>query len=1019
MIHRDVKPSNVLLTATDTALLADFGVMRMNDASELTATGDLVGTPLYMAPEQIESSVAEAPADLYALGVMLFEMVCGRTPFVGDPMAVLWQHVQAEPPDPRTLAPALPDATAELILRLLRKDPSERPSAAAVVAALQELAPDDQRPAAIPLVSALPGPLEAASRRPFVGRRDALSALRDDWERAVAGGPGLSLLVGEPGIGKSRLAAALAETVHDEHALVLYGWCDEEPLTSYQPFVQALRKLLATRPALELDTSFMPELVELGRLVPELRPRLPPDLPPATGKPQRYLLFEAVVSLLAAATAKRTPLLLVIDDLQWADESTLHLLRHVLDDPARAVTMVVATTRPEALQPAAEQHPLVAALDRVRRSVAGVSFDRLELEGLDDEETGVLVSTREQQPVDAEFVRRLHEATAGNPFFIEETLRGLRERDTGGDPVAALSALGVPSGAREVIQRRLARLAPDTVKLLMSGAVCGPQFRLDVVAPMRGIDQAGAVAALGEALAAGIIVEPAVDRYTFRHALIREALYAQVETKADRARMHLAAAEALEAVQAPTPELARHFHAAVEVGGAPKALEFGIAAAKQATAALAYEEAIGHCRNALEALDVLGLEHEGYKLLTGLGRLQWQVGEGAGARATFRRAADLAQRRADAEQFARAALGFAGRWYDAERLDEELIELLETALKLLPPGDSGWRARLLGALAWAQQFCPTLERSRELSAEAVAMATRIGDARVLLSVLLGRHAALLHVSDLEEREQVSAQWLRLAEQAEERDSEALALAWRCYDLCETGEIERARPLVARLNALAADLRQPLYGSFATTWNFVFSELEGDLDAAEDHAREGYKLATRAGGTFANSLYGGQLFGLHRDRGQLGELRPLVEPIVKPRIATWRAGYLAITLAEGHDERAREELDALAADRFAAVRRDGFWLAAMCMISESAVALDAREAMAELAAQLAPYREQCAQIGLALFLGPVSGFEAGLWRALGEPDRAEALLEDAVARCVALGARTAEQHARRELALLRG
>ena len=368
VIHRDVKPSNVLLTSADTALLADFGVMRMHGASELTATGDLVGTPLYMAPEQIESSVADAPADLYAVGVMLFAMVCGRTPFVGDPVAVLWQHVQTAPPDPRTLAPSLPDAVAELILRLLSKDPRDRPSAAAVVAALEELAPDSQRPVALPL-------RRQRCRRRCRRRRSARSsaaAARSPRCAATgrarsAGGPGLSLLAGEPGIGKSRLAAALAESVHQDHALVLYGSCDEEPLTSYQPFVQALRHLLTIRPALELDTSLMPELVELGRLVPELRRRLPTDLEP--GKPQRYLLFEAVVSLLAAA--KGTPLLLVIDDLQWADESTLHLLRHVLDDPARAVTMVVATTRPEALQP---PHPLVAALDRVRRSVAGVGL---------------------------------------------------------------------------------------------------------------------------------------------------------------------------------------------------------------------------------------------------------------------------------------------------------------------------------------------------------------------------------------------------------------------------------------------------------------------------------------------------------------------------------------------------------------------------------------------------------------------------------------------------------------------
>ena len=272
---------------------------------------------------------------------------------------------------------------------------------------------------------------------------------------------------------------------------MLYGSCDEEPLTSYQPFVQALRHLLTIRPALELDTSFMPELVELGRLVPELRRRLPRDLEP--GKPQRYLLFEAVVSLLAAARSGRR--------CCWSSTTCSGRTSRRCTCCATSSTTRRArsrwSSRRRALRRCTGRHPLVAALDRVRRSVAGVAFQRLELEGLDDEETGVLVGTREQQPVDAEFVRRLREATAGNPFFIEETLRGLRERDTGGDPVAALSALGVPSGAREVIQRRLARLAPETVRLLTCGAVCGPQFRLDVVAPMRGIDEAAPSARSG------------------------------------------------------------------------------------------------------------------------------------------------------------------------------------------------------------------------------------------------------------------------------------------------------------------------------------------------------------------------------------------------------------------------------------------------------------------------------------------------------------------------------------------
>ena len=151
-------------------------------------------------------------------------------------------------------------------------------------------------------------------------------------------------------------------------------------------------------------------------------------------------------------------------------------------------------------------------------------------------------------------------------------------------------------------------------------------------------------------------------------------------------------------------------------------------------------------------------------------------------------------------------------------------------------------------------------------------------------------------------------------------------------------------------------------------------------------------------------------------GSSPSLRPLVEPIVQPRLAIWRAGYLAITLAEGDGARAREELAAIATDHFAAVRRDGFWLAAMCMLAETAIALDARDAMAELAAQLEPYGDRCAQIGLALFLGPVSGFEGRLRRALGEHERADALLEDARARCDAVGARTAELHTRQEPAL---
>ena len=249
--------------------------------------------------------------------------------FRGDALAVLSQHVRQPPADPRAFNAAVPARLATLILRLLSKLPADRPGSAreveltlAEIIAAGTAADDASRPVSLPVQ--LAGPAE----RPFVGRDHAMEALRSGWLRAAEGRPSLRLITGEPGIGKTRLAAAFADEVQAEGALVLYGRCDEDPLISYQPFVEALRELISSQPGLEtaLDPRLEPELVELGRLVPELRRSAPPEEAPATADSERYLLFETVVALLTAATATR-PLLLVLDDLHWADKPTVLLLR--------------------------------------------------------------------------------------------------------------------------------------------------------------------------------------------------------------------------------------------------------------------------------------------------------------------------------------------------------------------------------------------------------------------------------------------------------------------------------------------------------------------------------------------------------------------------------------------------------------------------------------------------------------------------------------------------------------------
>ena len=860
-----------------------------------------------------------------------------------------------------------------------------------------------------PREAALPPALEAASRHPFVGRIEALDALRASWSEAQAGRTTMSLISGEPGIGKTRLAALFAQELQEAGAMILYGRCDEDPLVSYEPFVEALRALVAQVPGLDrqLDPKLEPEVLELSRLVPELRRHGTSEYgAPSGDQAERYLLFEAVLALFTQAAATR-PVLLVLDDLHWADKPTALLLHHLLRAPSGGPTMLLGTTR-DGLGP---EHPLVAALADLYRDGTD-RLQRVALGGFDEAETGALVNAQEHGRVDEGFIPMLHKLTSGNPFFIGETLRGLHDLPHARYAESSLRSLGVPAGADEVIQRRLSRLRPEAVELLAHAAVCGLEFQLDLLAVLMDIPPARALPLLEEALSAGLVVEPSVDRFMFCHALVRDALYNGLGSHGRRARLHLAVGEALERLAnggAPVAELAHHFHAATHVGGAPKALVYALAAADRAADALAYEEAAEFSAKALDALQHLGPSHEAQalRILHSVGRLRWKAGDRDGAQAAFLREAELARTLGDPEQFARAALGFAGRWYDAEQLDPLLIDLLEEALRGLPDSDSALRARVMGALADALQFSDLGERVSKLSHDAWQMARRSGDRDALISVLGGRHNALLYTAHLPERLRISAEWLELAEEVGHRDSSAQALTWRIYDLFELGDLAAARALHQRLIDVANDLKQPLYQAFAATWEFNLLELAGRFDEAEAAAAQCFRYARLAQGTFASSLYGAQLFVLRRDQGRLAELAELVEPLVgsDPKLPVWRAAMTVMRSETGDRDRARADLALLARD--GAVPADGFWLPAICMLAESCARLDHGDLAATLMPLLDPYAQRNAQIGLAAFLGPVHRFLGLLAAQLDDLDRAKEHFDAALERSTASGALTTE------------
>ena len=359
--------------------------------------------------------------------------------------------------------------------------------------------------------------LERLEERPFVGRERELELLRERWGATPAGAGGVVVLAGEAGVGKTRLAARFAAAAHAGGATVLHGRIDEETVVPYQPFVEALRHYAAHG----RDPGAGQDLEALAPLVPELGGgERAPEPPTGERENRRYRLFEAVAALLGQAASAR-PLLLVVEDLQWAGRPTLLLLRHVVRRLHGAPLMVLVTLRDGEAEPGGAPARLLADLSRE------LVVRRVALSGLDEAETAALVG-------DAELARTLQGRTAGNPFFIEEMLRSLAEMPE--------ESPGVPEGVKDLVSRRLSRLDPATVEALTAAAVLGRDFRLATLEAMVGRPAEELLEALEEALRAGVVLEDAahVDRFAFGHALVRETLY-DAPAAARRARLHLRA----------------------------------------------------------------------------------------------------------------------------------------------------------------------------------------------------------------------------------------------------------------------------------------------------------------------------------------------------------------------------------------------------------------------------------------------------------------------------------------------
>jgi tetratricopeptide (TPR) repeat protein len=867
----------------------------------------------------------------------------------------------------------------------------------------------------------------------FVGRVRELERLRTALDASMAGAGRLVLLSGEPGIGKTRLAERIAAEAAQRGARILVGRCYEgEGAPAYWPWVMALRDLAEGVDPERVRAWLGRDRDVFGRVVPELVPGAESVAPPqeTDAESARFRFFDAVANLLRRAAIDH-PVVLLLDDLHWADGASLRLLSFAASQIARSRVLLVATFRDVEMRLGAESS-LRAQLAR-----AG---ETLGLSGLGASEVADVVRSMLGAEPRAGLAVQIHDATAGNPFFVDAVVRVLAAApaslEASGDRLAELR---IPEGVLDAVRERMRPLSPDVLSLLAVAASIGREFSPSILARVAGVDAESATAALEKAEALGL-VQPAGDgaRWRFAHALIVETLLHGLGA-IERARIHLRIADVLapmvESGGASIDEVASHCFAAVPAGAAEQAVAWADRAADRALKRLGYEDAVRYYRRAVEILDAgaTGDPARRVDLLLALAEAERRVGDAAAACAAFARAGALADDAGLPEALARAALGYGaglgGVWdQGGGTVDPERVRLVEAALAAIGPEPSGLRAMLLAHYAASLFWSGSLERRAKVEAlgrEALEMADRVADPAVALAVRASVHFVCSTPDDAEGR---LADAREIVRRAIAQDQPEVLLRGRMYAAAhhlELGDIAAADAEVDRFDGLADELRQPRQRWYTHVYRGMRAYLSGRFDEVERIAAEGMVLGERAVPLGARLAFGAQLTMVRHEQGRAAEMIGATRDVARAAagMPVWTCA-LALALVEAGDhEAARLEIERLAADGFASVPRDFLWTYAMTLLSRSSAALGDVQHAATLYGLLAPYegRISVAQHGI-LCDGAVDRYLGLLAATLGRFDEASRHFADALARNERIGARifvTATQRDHAAMLLRRG
>jgi predicted ATPase/DNA-binding SARP family transcriptional activator len=755
-------------------------------------------------------------------------------------------------------------------------------------------------------VAPLPSAFVPSAGQPFVGRKSELDHLEALFHEVVdSGARRLVVIAGEPGIGKSRLAAKLAVDARANGALVAYGRSDEGLEAPFQPFVEALEQLVA---ATDIDVLLASLGVRARRLTP-LLPGLQAD-EPSSAEPSddpaaaRYELFDAIDAVLEFVSAS-APVVFVLDDLHWADSTSLLLLRYLARSPRQARVLTVGTYRLTELGPS---HPLTECLADLR---SGGRVDTLVLPGLNDSEIAELLHAWRGEAAPRDFVAALHDQTDGNPFFVEEMMRHLTED-------GAMTITGViPEGVRDVIGRRLSRLSSAANETFRVAAVIGNEFDLRTLTHATGLSRDALLDALDDGVAAQLVTEVhgGFGAFAFTHALVRQTLYGELSA-GRRAQIHWRVGQALTVVH--SDDLYRravHLVDGVLAGDPVEAVDAALDAGNHARDVLAFEQAAEQYQRAIATLDWTALDdaNRRYLAFEGLGKAYQSSRDQTVQRAALFEAADLARTHDWPDRLAEVATCF--RFLDVTQHDDAVIQVIDEALAAMGSRDDSKVVRLLIARRDRSQVDGDLDL--DAADAAAAMARRLGEPADLRYALSERAMALTQSPRLNELFDACAEAITASAgmgTTHEHAQATRALALACLRAADRAGFEEASK-IARAEFEQCHEELSVYSVRAI--DVLVAIADGRFD---DATRLGRANAEGLSGYPSAALMTSAQLGIARlERGRHAEVIPLTERVLAE---VPDQGYRTVLATAYHDvgrtDDARRIFDAFAADNWAAV-----------------------------------------------------------------------------------------------------